>query len=166
MLGVAFLLTSLNDDAEPTPLPRRASAASAETQPVSNVSTSPVVAAPDDPDSPAASAAFNVLLLADQQRAFGAYPLSLTDDAVDVRLQAEAPFTDISQRYEIRVQDNAGHPVFVAPSVQPRAAGGLIIVETLIPARSLGAGPRKVVLRSVGATTALASWELDVQRER
>ena len=165
MLAVAFFLTSLNDAAEPTPLPRPASAATVDTRPVSSVSTAPVVAAPDDPDSPAASAAFNVLLLADQQRAFGAYPLSLSDDAVDVRLQAEAPFADVTKRYEVRIQDEAGRPVFVAPSVQPREAGGLIIVETLIPARALGAGARKVVLRPVGATTALASWELDVQRE-
>ncbi len=69
---------------------------------------SPAIASPDDPDSDEASAPFNVLLLADQQTGFGAYPLSLTADAVDIRVQAEAPSGEVNSRYRLSVEDDAG----------------------------------------------------------
>ncbi len=50
-------------------------------------------------------------------------------------------------------------------TLQPREAGGMMIVETLIPARSLGAGMRKVVLSAATSATPVATWSLDVQRE-
>lgn len=164
MLAVVFYLASLDDDVQPTPAsPRRESRSQVS---VDDVGSAPVVASPDDPDSDQASAPFNVLLLADQQAGFGAYPLSLTGDAADVRLQVEAPSNDLNSRYQLVVQDESGKPLFLAKALQPREAGGMVIVETLVPARSLGAGIRKVVLSSAMSTTAVATWSLDVQREQ
>ncbi len=166
MLAVVFYLTSMDDVVEPTPLPTATSTANADSTRIKvSIESAPAVATPDDPNSDRASAPFNVLLLVDQQRAFGAYPLSLTGDAVDVRLQAEAPFGDVTHRYQLTVRDDSDKPLFVANSLQPREAGGMVIVETLIPARSLGAGRRSVVLSPVSSATAVATWSLDVQRD-
>jgi hypothetical protein len=165
MLAVAFYLAATDDDLDATPMPTSASHPHPRQAQVRvEVELAPAVATPDDPNSEEASAPFNVLLLADQQ-SDGAYPLSLTGDAVDVRLQAEAPFGDLSKRYRLAVQDEAGKLAFIASSLQAREAGGMVIVETLIPARSLAAGVRKVVLSPAASRTAVATWQIDVQRD-
>jgi hypothetical protein len=103
-------------------------------------------------------------LLADVNRGSTRPTLHWKADFASVRLQAEVPGPEHSSLYSLSVYDMAGHRLFEGAALPAHVAGRYRFVDTVVPSKALGPGPRTVSLRLSDAaegTPAEYIWQID-----
>lgn len=118
---------------------------------------------------PEQAAPYDVLLLAEVRRgADSAERVAVPPATEQIRLQLEVaddPGRDDASSYRIAVRTAEGEESFVATALTSRQVGALRIVESVVPARVLGAGARHVTLsRTVDdRLVTVFDWEIDLR---
>ncbi len=162
--SVAFILLALQLSQSPAPrsVPPGAGA------PVVPPAAEPSAAAKEsDQTTP-----YAVLLLAEVRRGSdGLHRVSIPPRVEQVRLQLEvASSTPADDRatYQLVVRAADGQELYVAASLASRLVGAFRIVESVVPARVLGTGVRRVALRRSAGDGLLPvfDWEIDVRADQ
>ncbi len=110
---------------------------------------------------------YAVLLLAETQRGSGdAQRIAIPSGAEQVQLQLEVgdrPSTPgQSTSYRVTVRDLDGQQLFVSDSLAAREVAAYRIVETVVPARVLGTGERRVFLTRVERDAAVPVFDWNI----